>query len=126
MEGMLNFISIIFIVFGILQIILFFKMWGMTNDVNKINSKLHECKDENREYELLMISGKYDVVYQILIDRLSKEIHYAYNSFNESYYEKEVKRLLDIYRARFQKIGKEIPEHLLKCLNNEYVKALLQ
>ena len=126
METTLNIVSIIIIVFGILQIILFFKVWGMTNDVNNINSKLHECKDENREYELLMISGKYDVVYQILIDKLSKEIHDAYNYFNESYYEKEVKRLLDIYKPRFQKIEKEIPEHLLKCLNNEYVKTLLQ
>lgn len=126
MESMFSFVGIIIIVFGILQIILFFKMWGMTNNVNNINSKLHECKDENKEYELLMISGKYDAVYQILIDKLSKEIHDAYNSFNESYYEKEIKRILDIYKPKFQKVGKEIPEHLLKCLNNEYVKTLLQ
>lgn len=38
MEGILNFISIIFIVFGILQIILFFKMWGMTNDVKELKN----------------------------------------------------------------------------------------
>ena len=29
-------ITIILVVFGILQIILFFKIWGMTNDTNKI------------------------------------------------------------------------------------------
>ncbi|MFV0312191.1 MAG: hypothetical protein ACK5KN_11165 [Dysgonomonas sp.] len=29
-------LSIIFIIFGILQIILFFKIWGMTNDIRKI------------------------------------------------------------------------------------------
>ena len=40
METTLNIVSIIIIVFGILQIILFFKMWGMTNDVNNIRSKL--------------------------------------------------------------------------------------
>lgn len=38
MEGILNFISIIFIVFGILQIILFFKVWGMTNDVKELKN----------------------------------------------------------------------------------------
>lgn len=38
MEGILTFISIIFIVFGILQIILFFKMWGMTNDVKELKN----------------------------------------------------------------------------------------
>ncbi len=30
------FVSVIIIVFGILQIILFFKLWGMTNDVSKL------------------------------------------------------------------------------------------
>ena len=32
-------LAIIFIVFGILQIILFFKIWGMTNDVREIKNK---------------------------------------------------------------------------------------
>lgn len=125
MEGMFTFVGIIIIVFGVLQIILFFKMWGMTNDVGNINSKLHEAKDENKEYELLMISGKDEAVYQILTNKLSKDIHEAYQSFSESYYEKEVKRLLEIYKSKFQKIGKEIPDHLLKCSSNEYIKALL-
>ena len=34
------FVSIVIIVFGILQIILFFKLWGMTNDVKKIRKSL--------------------------------------------------------------------------------------
>ena len=33
-------VSIIIIVFGILQIILFFKIWGMTNDVREIKNML--------------------------------------------------------------------------------------
>ena len=40
MEGITLFVSIVIIVFGILQIILFFKLWGMTNDVKKIKSSL--------------------------------------------------------------------------------------
>lgn len=38
MEGMLTFTGIIIIVFGILQIILFFKIWGMTNDISDMKS----------------------------------------------------------------------------------------
>lgn len=34
-------VSIILIVFGILQIILFFKIWGMTNDTDKIKRMLN-------------------------------------------------------------------------------------
>ena len=36
------FVSIIIIVFGILQIILFFKLWGMTDDVRKLTK--HFCE----------------------------------------------------------------------------------
>ena len=39
METALNFVSIIIIVFGILQIILFFKLWGMTNDIREMKNK---------------------------------------------------------------------------------------
>lgn len=38
MEGIMLFVSIIIIIFGILQIILFFKVWGMTNDVKKVKN----------------------------------------------------------------------------------------
>ena len=40
----LNYITtfLVFLVFGILQIILFFKIWGMTNNVKKIKNKLFE------------------------------------------------------------------------------------
>ncbi len=33
---MIELLSIVMLVFGILQVILFFKIWGMTNDVNEI------------------------------------------------------------------------------------------
>lgn len=35
---MLEFISIIMLIFGVLQIILFFKIWGMTNDVRELRN----------------------------------------------------------------------------------------
>lgn len=39
-------ISIILLVFGILQIILFFKIWGMTNDVENIYKLLEsKCRE---------------------------------------------------------------------------------
>lgn len=40
METTLNIVSIIIIIFGVLQIILFFKMWGMTNNVSEIKNML--------------------------------------------------------------------------------------
>lgn len=50
-------ISLIIIVFGVLQIILFFKLWGMTNDVSEMkyiikhyqNPTCQTTKEENQE-----------------------------------------------------------------------------
>ncbi len=39
MEGLMTFTGIVMIAFGILQIILFFKVWGMTNNVKRIERK---------------------------------------------------------------------------------------
>jgi hypothetical protein len=36
MEGITLLVSIILIVFGVLQIILFFKLWGMANDMRQL------------------------------------------------------------------------------------------
>lgn len=55
METTLNFVSIIIIVFGILQIMLFFKLWGMTNDISEIKDiiKLFLKNDiQNRTKEI--------------------------------------------------------------------------
>lgn len=45
MEGIALFVSIVIIVFGILQIILFFKIWGMTNNVSELK-KIYDQKSE--------------------------------------------------------------------------------
>jgi len=42
MEDMAPFITIVLFVFGILQIILFFKIWGMTNDIRAMKNKFFE------------------------------------------------------------------------------------
>ncbi|WP_077154539.1 hypothetical protein [Bacteroides bouchesdurhonensis] len=44
-------INIIIIVFGILQIILFFKIWGMTNDIRKIREKYFLSSDSKKSIE---------------------------------------------------------------------------
>ena len=43
------------LIFGILQIILFFKVWGMTNDIKEIRNKYLKDEDEKRRQEV-----KYD------------------------------------------------------------------
>ena len=44
METITIILGLVMLVFGILQIILFFKVWGMTNDVRKITHHLIPIK----------------------------------------------------------------------------------
>lgn len=49
------FVSLIIIVFGILQIVLFFKLWGMTNDIRRLTEHIcvtsQEQQLENKKQE---------------------------------------------------------------------------
>lgn len=48
---MIDFLTIVLIIFGVLQIILFFKMWGMTNNVKEIK-KIYFEELEIRKKEI--------------------------------------------------------------------------
>ena len=49
MTGIYAIIGIVMLVFGILQIVLFFKLWGMTNDVSQIKYLLCNLSTQNAE-----------------------------------------------------------------------------
>lgn len=52
--GDLNLFAIVLIIFGILQIILFFKLWIMTNDVAAIRKKFApQVEDVQKPHDLL-------------------------------------------------------------------------
>lgn len=42
MENTISFLELVIIVFALLQILLFFKIWGMTNDVREIKKQLEK------------------------------------------------------------------------------------
>lgn len=46
MEGITLFVSIVIIIFGLLQVVLFFKLWGMTNNVSRILIEQKESKKD--------------------------------------------------------------------------------
>jgi regulatory protein YycH of two-component signal transduction system YycFG len=48
---MIDFLTIILLIFGVLQIILFFKVWRMTNDIKEIRNKYLKDEDEKRRQE---------------------------------------------------------------------------
>lgn len=113
MEGIALFVSIVIIVFGILQIILFFKLWGMTNDVKKIKSSLPislegispakiEFAIGNKEKAKEMVKREFiSDVYKIYREVLSYE--YSQYQQERNHYDKGYKKLEVIYKNRFSK-----------------------
>ena len=43
---MIDFLTIVLLVFGVLQIVLFFKIWGMTNDIREMRNEYLKDEDE--------------------------------------------------------------------------------
>lgn len=60
MEGITLIVAVIIIVFGILQIILFFKLWGMTNNIRKIADKLNSKISRNDQAQIELLKGDKD------------------------------------------------------------------
>nr|CAJ1851837.1 hypothetical protein AUSP0033_00025 [uncultured phage] len=59
MEEITFFISIVAIIFGILQIILFFKLWGMTNNISKITNILESKLTNDLSHQKQSIDNSY-------------------------------------------------------------------
>lgn len=70
------FITIITIVVGVLQIVLFFKLWSMTNDVKKLKNKLHADFDIDRtdEIRIALLKGDKEKAIELLTDKLATEL----------------------------------------------------
>jgi hypothetical protein len=79
-NGWMIFCSIVIFVFAVLQIILFFKVWGMTDDVKKLKQKFvgGEMPDSNEyishKVMLLQLEGKDEDAFEFLN-------HNLYNKF---------------------------------------------
>ena len=85
LPGWLTFMGIIMIAWGILEIILFFKIWGMTNDVQALK-KDHFCettfetKGQMARYlRKNLVLGNMDNVKRILLQNFIDNVEDAYS-----------------------------------------------
>lgn len=116
MNGELTFITILIIAASVLQIILFFKIWGMTTDVSKltryITNENAEVKDATRE----ALMGNYTQARAILLRQFTNELlrlrlkcitlpnEQSYKIRNSMYAE-EYEELSDRYQSLFDQLG---------------------
>ena len=81
MEGLMNFTGFIIIAFGIMQIILFFKIWGMTNNVNRIWKKI-DSKDFLSEACITYIKGDLEETNKLANEAFLQEVAMLSKSSN--------------------------------------------
>ena len=110
---MLEVVSIVVLVFGILQIVLFFKMWGMTNNVSKIKNSLSSSANAGdnsnwkREFCVLVASGNKEEAKKLLLKDMINTLSFrnVVVSENESYREKEFNSLNEKYSVYLKAVG---------------------
>lgn len=116
MEGITLFVSIVIIVFGILQVILFFKLWGMTNDVKKIRKSLPNVSSDLSPAKMEFIIGNTDKAKEMLKKEFVLDVYESYMkivkentevtdpSVMEKEYSIDYDRLKRVYKGRFKDI----------------------
>lgn len=107
---MLNFISFIIVVVSVLQIVLFFKIWKMTNDVRKIKKKIDADLEIDRtdKIRIALLKGDKQKAIELLTDKLATEL---VRKSNEEYMTPdEISALKEKYAKEFLKLGvNELP-----------------
>lgn len=100
-------VLLLIIVFGILQIILFFKLWRMTNDVNKIKNKITNLSTPTsiirRE-----IKKKNPHMGDILFDSMWHDLEYMYENRNKYYIDYPSR--IEHYKKLYEAAGVPFPE----------------
>lgn len=104
------FISIIAIVVGVLQIVLLFKIWVMTNDVKKIKKKMDADIEIDRidKIRIALLKGDKQKAIELLTDKLATEL--VKKSSEEFVTPEEIKDIKEKYAKEFAKLGvNELP-----------------
>lgn len=101
METITIILGLVMLVFGILQIILFFKLWGMTNDVRKLTTHFNST-DIN--YIIKEIHKKNPNIADLLFESLYRAMNKEYGWTNEGY-----DSIKNKYKKLYAKAGIEFP-----------------
>lgn len=106
---MINFLSIVLLVFGVLQIILFFKVWGMTNNVQRIKEEL--CAGENDFYKLMLLEEK-EKAFHLVKEKLVKKLRNDMSRCGSKETFIHCTSYIKTYMEKASLTGYELPKHL--------------
>lgn len=109
-----NDVTVILLIVSIFNIILFFKLWKMCNNVKKLTKTL--CENEQDISSLvpyLVMTGQIDEAEQAITKSLCMKFIEAFpvicSQYNDSAQSKMIQNIIDKYDKSYQKIGREMP-----------------
>ena len=125
MEDLMTFTGIVMIAFGILQIILFFKIWAMTNNVREIKGKLEENISDDTislKAQLFALDGDKQQSFNLYKESFHKSIIELFNKTisefgdkdnldykeRNEYYKSEYKKVIKYYIKRVEKLDMKL------------------
>ena len=113
---MVEIVALITLVAGVLQIILFFKIWGMTNDIRALKrDHFIEIDIESNDYlkanfaRKHLILGEKNKVKTMLLKNFLANI-----SDNFTKNEDTIRPYVENLKKQYSKLGEELPEYISK------------
>ena len=128
MEDLLILIAVISIIFGILQIILFCKIWGMTNDIRDLRSEFIGGTDQ-WTLRKAILKGDKNRIAELLFNDMFYRIKKYYNDSipdpdgcKKKALEEQISSLKKEYKKKYIKYGIEFPEAIDKIEKQEDIE----
>lgn len=100
-----TFLLIITVVSGIMNIILFFKIWGMTNDIDDIHGYNYSSDEV---LKLVLGENRYEAAYKLACAKADE----AYNTLTDSPEDAAAKKQIDEVNLVMKFLGRELPPYL--------------
>lgn len=130
MEDFITFTGWVIIAFGILQIILFFKVWGMTNDVKEMKDLLVGTPDQ-WSLNKAILKGDKTRISDILFNEMFAKIKKYYDdtipdheNTKKEIFANQMLELKKEYKNKYVKYGIDFPEAIDKIEKPEDIENL--
>lgn len=113
-------IGLVVFVFSILQIILFFKLWEMTNNVKRINNKIERTCDTNLLWEIRKSILKGDIrrAENLLSDEFVNDLRQLLRD-NNHLTENSIAELKTDYAKYYAQLGVSLPDSIKRIKSKE-------
>ncbi len=118
---------VVYVIFGIISLVFFFKVWGMTNDIRKIKNKLLNDEltdlytiDSQSQFDYLrknLLAGNVDYVKQRLVNNFNNEVVKSFKNFPKGSEKTEnlkqsIRPIVEKLAKQLDKIGEQLPGYI--------------